>query len=192
MFEKRYTKADIENLPSGRFPCVYVLFGEGNEILYVGKSERIRERMKAHFFNKSSNTAHFREEMKEFSIIETFYNKGLEMYLIKKLNPKHNIERHESQVLNEIFYEKILKDKSHAMNSYNLKSKLGQFLKRAGIKQSQLADMLGVSKQLVNAWVAGRSFPSLGIALVIAKFLECSLEDIWVFEEEPSRGLGIL
>lgn len=54
----------------------------------------------------------------------------------------------------------------------------------AKTSQTQLKDEINVSKQTFNNWVNGVSAPSLNTALWIAKRLNCSVEDIWEYQEK--------
>jgi putative transcriptional regulator len=52
---------------------------------------------------------------------------------------------------------------------------------RAGrdLTQADLADLLNVSRQTVNALETGRYDPSLPLAFAIAKLFKCAIEDIF-------------
>ncbi len=51
--------------------------------------------------------------------------------------------------------------------------------------QAYLADLLGVSRQSVNAIETGKYDPSLPLAFSISRVFGCTIEDIFIAEEEP-------
>jgi DNA-binding XRE family transcriptional regulator len=65
-----------------------------------------------------------------------------------------------------------------------LKSKLRIRLAELEIKQKDLAEELGVTKQTLSGWVTGSTNPVLGQAFMLAKRLDCKVDDLWVYEEE--------
>ncbi len=52
-----------------------------------------------------------------------------------------------------------------------------------GMTQQQLADLVGVTRQTVNAIEANKYSPSLEVAFRISRVLGASLEDVFGFEE---------
>jgi DNA-binding XRE family transcriptional regulator len=65
-----------------------------------------------------------------------------------------------------------------------IKPKIKIRLAELDIKQIELAEEFGVSKQTFNGWVSGRIKPSLEIAFRLAKRLNCKVDDLWNYEEE--------
>jgi DNA-binding XRE family transcriptional regulator len=65
-----------------------------------------------------------------------------------------------------------------------LKSKIKVRLAELDIKQQDLSEKLGVTKQTMNAWVNGRSMPTLETAFKIANMLECRVDDLYVYKED--------
>ena len=51
------------------------------------------------------------------------------------------------------------------------------------LTQSGLADLLGVSRQTINAIEAGRYDPSLPLAMTIARVFRLSVEQIFTLDE---------
>lgn len=51
------------------------------------------------------------------------------------------------------------------------------------INQTQLAQGLGVSKQAVSNWLAGRSLPNKDTLEELCLFLECGIEEIFKLEK---------
>lgn len=64
-----------------------------------------------------------------------------------------------------------------------LKPKIKVRLAELDMQQTILSQELGVTKQTVNAWVKGKSVPSLETAFKIAKLLNCKVDDLFVYEE---------
>lgn len=52
-----------------------------------------------------------------------------------------------------------------------------------GMTQQQLADLVGVTRQTVNAIEANKYSPSLEVAFLIARALDAGIEDVFGFEE---------
>lgn len=65
-----------------------------------------------------------------------------------------------------------------------LKSKIKVRLAELDVKQQDLSEKLGVTKQTMNAWVNGRSMPTLETAFKIANVLECRVDDLYKYIEE--------
>ena len=55
-----------------------------------------------------------------------------------------------------------------------------------GWSQAELADMLDVSRQSVNAIETGRYDPSLPLAFAIAKLFSLPIESIFTPDQEPA------
>ncbi|WP_196593861.1 helix-turn-helix transcriptional regulator [Pectinatus sottacetonis] len=50
---------------------------------------------------------------------------------------------------------------------------------RLGLTQKQLANMIGVDRTTVGKWELGISIPRVNKLLILAKILNCSIEDIY-------------
>ena len=68
-----------------------------------------------------------------------------------------------------------------------MKNKLEEFRKRCGIRQEELADALGVSRQTIGSLENGRYNPSILLAFKIARYFQTTIEEIFVYEEENSH-----
>jgi DNA-binding XRE family transcriptional regulator len=64
-----------------------------------------------------------------------------------------------------------------------LKSRIKIRLAELEIKQQELSDKLGVTKQTMSLWVNGKSMPTLETAFKIAKLLDCKLDELYVYKE---------
>ena len=65
-----------------------------------------------------------------------------------------------------------------------MKNKIAQLRKERNLTQQMLAEQLTVSRQTVISLENGRYNPSLGLAYRIAKVFDCSIEEVFLFEEE--------
>ncbi len=66
-----------------------------------------------------------------------------------------------------------------------MKNKLEEIRKSRGITQEQLAAALQVSRQTIGSLENGRYNPSIILAFKIARYFNLSIEDIFIYEEEP-------
>jgi putative transcriptional regulator len=62
---------------------------------------------------------------------------------------------------------------------------LEEIRKSRGITQEQLAAALCVSRQTIGSLENGRYNPSIILAFKIARYFDLSIEDIFIYEEEP-------
>ena len=60
-----------------------------------------------------------------------------------------------------------------------MKNNLRELRSSKGWSQGELADILGVSRQTINALEVGRYDPSLPLAFAIAKVFKCKIEDVF-------------
>lgn len=65
-----------------------------------------------------------------------------------------------------------------------LKNRLEELRKSRGVKQSELVDILQVSRQTISSIENGRYNPSLNLAFKIARYFNVHIEDVFLFEEE--------
>ncbi len=68
-----------------------------------------------------------------------------------------------------------------------MKNRLRQLRAERDWSQGQLAELLKVSRQTVNALETGKYDPSLPLAFRIAALFGCRIEDIFQPEERPSK-----
>lgn len=76
-----------------------------------------------------------------------------------------------------------------------MKNKLKQFREELGLTQEQLGELVGVSRQAINAIETEKFEPSIWLAYDIAKVFHSTIEEVFIFEEserksrsEQSRG----
>lgn len=65
-----------------------------------------------------------------------------------------------------------------------MKNRLEELRRKIGVKQEELADALGVSRQTICSLEKGRYNPSIELAFKVAKYFEMTIEDIFIYEEE--------
>ncbi len=65
-----------------------------------------------------------------------------------------------------------------------LTTKIREYRERTGMKQSELAEAVGVRRETVVHLENGRYNPSLKLAMDIAKVFHVSVEELFFFTEE--------
>lgn len=65
-----------------------------------------------------------------------------------------------------------------------MENRLKELRMEADMTQEQLSQKVGVSRQSIVAIELGKYNPSLELAFKIARVFNCSIEDIFLFEEE--------
>ena len=67
-----------------------------------------------------------------------------------------------------------------------MKSRLEELRRARGIRQEELAEALEVSRQTIGSLENGRYNPSILLAFKIARYFGMTIEEIFLYEEEPS------
>lgn len=65
-----------------------------------------------------------------------------------------------------------------------MKNRLEELRRMRGIRQEELASILGVSRQTIGSLENGRYNPSILLAFKISRYFELPIEDIFIYEEE--------
>lgn len=65
-----------------------------------------------------------------------------------------------------------------------MKNRLRQLRNEAQLTQEELSKKVGVSRQSIVAIERGKYDPSLQLAFKLARQFNCTIEDIFLFEEE--------
>lgn len=87
---------DLKKFPTA--PGVYLMKGEKDEVLYVGKAKQLRNRLRSYFSATGDGRAHIRFLMNRVAAVETIVTNTekealiLENTLIKKYRPRYNID----------------------------------------------------------------------------------------------------
>ena len=67
-----------------------------------------------------------------------------------------------------------------------MKNRIQELRKEKKIRQEDLAEAVGVTRQTIISLENGRYNASLALAHKLAVFFSCTIEDIFIFEEEES------
>jgi putative transcriptional regulator len=71
------------------------------------------------------------------------------------------------------------------MNSHlRLKNRLKEYRQKAGLTQTQLAEIVGSSKNTISSIETGQFCPTAYLAALLYIALDCKFEDLFYFEEE--------
>lgn len=76
------------------------------------------------------------------------------------------------------------------MEGKGVKNRIEEIRKAKGIRQDELAQLLGVSRQTISSLENGRYNPSIYLAYRIARHFGMSIEEVFIFvdeEQEVSR-----
>ena len=65
-----------------------------------------------------------------------------------------------------------------------MKNRIEEIRNARGIRQEELARLMGVSRQTISSLENGRYNPSILLAHKIAQYFGLTIEDVFVFEEE--------
>lgn len=68
-----------------------------------------------------------------------------------------------------------------------MKNKLEEIRKQKGIKQEELADAMGVSRQTISSLENGRYNPSVILAIKLARYFGTNVEELFLYEEEENE-----
>jgi putative transcriptional regulator len=65
-----------------------------------------------------------------------------------------------------------------------MKNRLEQLRRERGLRQEELAEALEVSRQTIGSLENGRYNPSILLAFKLARYFDCAIEDIFIYEED--------
>lgn len=69
-----------------------------------------------------------------------------------------------------------------------MKNRLRELREARGLTQEQLGELVGASRQAVNAIETEKFEPSIWLAYDISRVFECSIEDVFLFEESTRKS----
>lgn len=69
-----------------------------------------------------------------------------------------------------------------------MKNRLKEFREAFGLTQEQLGELIGVSRQAINAIETEKYEPSIWLAYDISKVFHKAIEDIFLFEESERKS----
>ena len=65
-----------------------------------------------------------------------------------------------------------------------MKNRIEAIRKQRGIRQDELAKLMGVSRQTISSLETGKYNPSIFLAFKIARYFGMTIEEVFCFEEE--------
>ena len=65
-----------------------------------------------------------------------------------------------------------------------LKNRLKEYRARLGVNQQEMGKLAGVSRQTISLIERGDYYPSVSLALKLAKICSASVEDLFILEED--------
>ena len=65
-----------------------------------------------------------------------------------------------------------------------MKNRIEEIRKQRGIRQDELAKLMGVSRQTISSLETGKYNPSIFLAFKIARYFGMSIEEVFIFEED--------
>src|SRR3712207_2773825 len=73
----------------------------------------------------------------------------------------------------------------HERDGTKIESNLRAIRQAAGLSQSELAGLAGVTRQTIGAVEAGLYAPTMGVGLRLARALGCGVEDLFRLPDDP-------
>lgn len=69
-----------------------------------------------------------------------------------------------------------------------MKNRIKALREGKGLTQEQLGELVGASRQAINAIETEKFEPSIWLAYDISNVFECSIEEVFIFEESPRKS----
>jgi putative transcriptional regulator len=69
-----------------------------------------------------------------------------------------------------------------------MKNRIRELRELKGITQEQLGELVGTSRQAINAIETEKFEPSIWLAYDISKVFDCSIEEVFLFEQSPKKS----
>ncbi len=69
-----------------------------------------------------------------------------------------------------------------------MKNRIRELRERKGLTQEQLGELVGASRQAINAIETEKFEPSIWLAYDISNVFECAIEEVFIFEESPRKS----
>lgn len=69
-----------------------------------------------------------------------------------------------------------------------MKNRIRELREERGMTQEQLGEMIGTSRQAINAIETEKFEPSIWIAYDLSQVFGCSIEEIFLFDESQRRS----
>jgi len=69
-----------------------------------------------------------------------------------------------------------------------MKNRIRELREAYGLTQEKLGELVGTSRQAINAIETEKFEPSIWLAYDISKVFDCFIEDIFLFEDSPRKS----
>lgn len=69
-----------------------------------------------------------------------------------------------------------------------MKNRMKELREKKGLTQEQLGELVGTSRQAINAIETEKFEPSIWLAHDISKIFDCSIEEVFLFDESPRKS----
>ena len=69
-----------------------------------------------------------------------------------------------------------------------MKNRIEAIRKQRGIRQDELAKLMGVSRQTISSLETGKYNPSIFLAFKIARYFGMTIEEVFIFEENGEES----
>ena len=69
-----------------------------------------------------------------------------------------------------------------------MKNRIRELRESLGITQEKLGELVGASRQAINAIETEKFEPSIWLAYDISKVFDCLIEDVFLFEDSPRKS----
>lgn len=69
-----------------------------------------------------------------------------------------------------------------------MKNRIRQLRETLGLTQEQLGELIGVSRQAINAIETEKFEPSIWLAYDISKAFNCAIEEVFIFEDSERKS----
>ncbi len=69
-----------------------------------------------------------------------------------------------------------------------MKNRIRELREKKGLTQEQLGEMIGTSRQAIHAIETEKFEPSIWIAYDLSQIFECTIEEIFLFDESQRRS----
>ena len=66
-----------------------------------------------------------------------------------------------------------------------IRNRMKEHRARLGLKQEELAKLVGVRRETIGNLEKGRYNPSILLAFKIARLFQTTIEEVFIYEEEP-------
>lgn len=68
-----------------------------------------------------------------------------------------------------------------------MKNRIRELRENKGLTQEQLGELVGTSRQAINAIETEKFEPSIWLAYDISKIFDCSIEEVFLFEKSVKK-----